>query len=140
MFANDLLLPLQYDSNKYAGVCLFKSRLVRKIKGKTTNKPYKNSRLVVQSYNDTEKTALLTQAPTIQQCSQCLLLSVAPTLQKRGMKIMLRDITQAYTQSKTGLNRTVICYLPAKLKKKYLEGTILLIVKLLYGLPEAGNY
>ena len=53
---------------------------------------------------------------------------------------MLQDITQAYTQSKTELNRTIICYLPIKLKKKYLEGTILLVVKLLYGLAETGNH
>ena len=53
---------------------------------------------------------------------------------------MLRDITQAYTQSKTKLNCTVICYLPVKLKKKYPEGIILLVVKPFYGLAEAGNH
>ena len=61
-------------------------------------------------------------------------------LRERGIKIMLRDITQAYIQSKIELNRGVICYLPVKLKKKYPEGTILLFVKLLYGLAEAGNH
>ncbi len=66
LLANGVLLPLQYDSNQHAGVCLFKSHLVHEIKGKTTNKPYEKSRLVIQGYNDTEKTALLTQAPTIQ--------------------------------------------------------------------------
>ena len=94
---------------------------------------------MVQGYNDTEKTALLTQAPTIQRCSQRLLLSISPALRKRGMKIMLRDITQAYTQSKTELNRTVIFHLPAELKKRYPEGTVLRVVKPLYGLAEAGN-
>ncbi len=140
LLANGVLLPLQYDSNQHAGVCLFKSRLVCEIKGKTTNKPYEKSRLVVQGYNDTEKTGLLTQALTIQRCSQRLLLSVAPALQKRGMKIMLRDITQAYTQSKIELNRTVICYLPAELTKRYPKDTILLVIKPLYGLAEAGNH
>lgn len=53
---------------------------------------------------------------------------------------MLRDITQAYIQSKTELNHIVIFYLPVKLKKKYPEGTILFLVKLLYGLIEVGNY
>ena len=62
---NGVLQLLQYDSNKYASVSLFKSCLIHEIKGKTTDKPYKKSRLVVQSYNDKEKTALLTQAPTI---------------------------------------------------------------------------
>ena len=64
-----MLLPLQYNSNKHVEVCLFKSRLVREIKRKTANKLYKKSRFVVQDYNDTEKTAFLTQAPTIQQYS-----------------------------------------------------------------------
>lgn len=44
---------------------------------------------------------------------------------------MLQDIIQAYTQSKTEFNSTVICYLPTKLKKRYFEDIILLIVKLL---------
>ena len=56
------------------------------------------------------------------------------------MKIILRNISQAYTQSKTELNRTVICYLPAKLMKRYHKGTVLRIVKLLYGLAEVGDY
>lgn len=53
---------------------------------------------------------------------------------------MLEDIMQAYTQSKTELNCTVICHLSIKLKKRYSKDTILLVVKLLYGLAEAGNY
>ena len=53
---------------------------------------------------------------------------------------MLQDIMQAYTQSKTELNRIVIYHLPVKLKKRYLKGTILLIVKQLYGLAETGNH
>ena len=53
---------------------------------------------------------------------------------------MLQDITQTYTQTKIKLNCTIICHLTVKLKKKYPEGTILLIMKLLYGLAEAGNH
>ena len=101
LLANGVLQPLQYDFNKYARVSLFKSRFIRKIKRKATNKLYGKSCLVVQGYNDIEKTVLLTQTPTIQQCSQRLLLSVSATLRKQGMKIMLWDITQAYTLSKT---------------------------------------
>ena len=47
---------------------------------------------------------------------------------------MLWNITQAYTQSKTELNRTVIYHLPAELKKRYTEGTVLRVVKPLNGL------
>ena len=88
---------MQYDSNKHTDVSLFKSRLVREIKGKAADKLYKKSCLVVQGYNNTKKTAFLTQALTIQQCSECLLLTISPMLQKREMKIMLRNIMQAYT-------------------------------------------
>ena len=97
LLANGMLQPVQYDSNKHVGVSLFKSRLICEIKGKATNKPYKKSGLVVQGYNNTEKIALLTQAPTIQQCSQRLHLSILPVLWKQRMKIRLRNITQAYT-------------------------------------------
>ena len=95
---------------------------------------------MVQGYNDTKKTALLTQILTIQQCSQRLLLLVSPALRNQKMKIMLWNITQAYIQSKRELNCIVICYLPIKLKKKYPKGTILLVMKPLYSLAEAGNY
>ena len=47
LLANGILQLLQYDFNKYAGVSLFKFRLVREIKGKATDKSYKKSRLVV---------------------------------------------------------------------------------------------
>ena len=137
LLANGVLQPVQYDSNKHAGISLFKSRLVCEIRGKMTDKSYEKSRLVVQDYNDTEKTALLTQAPTIQRCSQRLLLLISPALRIRKMKIMLRDITQAYTQSKTEMNRIVIYHLPAELKKRYPEGTVLCVVKPLYGLAKA---
>ena len=53
---------------------------------------------------------------------------------------MLQDITQAYTQSKTELNRIVIYHLPVKLKKKYPKSIILFVVKMLYSLAEAGNH
>lgn len=56
------------------------------------------------------------------------------------MKIILQDIMQAYIQSKTGLNCIIIYYLLAKLKKRYLKGTILLIVKPLYCLAKTGNH
>ena len=33
LLANGVLQPLQYDSNKHAGVRLFKSRLIQEVKG-----------------------------------------------------------------------------------------------------------
>lgn len=65
LLVNGVLQCLQYDFNKLVNVNLFKSYLICEIKGKTIEKLYKNSRLVVQGYNNIEKMALLIQAPTI---------------------------------------------------------------------------
>ena len=49
-----------------------------------------------------------------------------------------RDITQAYPQSKTTLGRQIIVHLPVELKEKFAEGTVLHVIKPLYGISEAG--
>ena len=126
-----------YDSNRHGGTRVFKSRMVREVKGKTT-KPYEKSRLVVQGFRDEEKVEILTQSPTIQRTSQRLILAVAPPLIAMGMSLDLRDITQAYPQAQTELARTILAELPAELKTKYPEGTIIHVIKPLYGIAEAG--
>lgn len=131
---------LKYDPDEHGDIRIFKSRLVREVKGKTT-KPYEKSRLVVQGYNDTEKETVLTQSPTIQRMSQRLLLALGPTLiRDYNAKGELRDITQAYTQSVDMLARAIFVRLPIELKSKYPEGTILRVVRPLYGVPESGLY
>ncbi|KAM4061587.1 reverse transcriptase (RNA-dependent DNA polymerase) [Hirsutella rhossiliensis] len=108
------------------------------IKGINT-KPYEKSRLVIQGHNDFEKTTLLTQSPTIQRVSQRLILAIAPgLLQNYGITLSLRDITQAYPQSQTKLSRTILTYLPTELQGKYPNGTIIRVIKPLYGIAEAG--
>jgi len=57
-----------------------------------------------------------------------------------GMHLWLRDITQAYTQSETKLNRTILARLPKQLIHRYLEGIIMIVVKPLYGIAEAGTH
>jgi hypothetical protein len=64
---------------------IFKSRIVREIKGKATPTPFEKSRLVIQAYNDHGKEVILTQSPTIQRASQRLIIALAPTLIKLGM-------------------------------------------------------
>ena len=49
----------QYDSTKHTGIRIFKSRLIREIKGKTTDIPYEKSRLVIQDYQDNGKQIIL---------------------------------------------------------------------------------
>ncbi|KAI1676769.1 hypothetical protein KJE20_13532 [Pyrenophora tritici-repentis] len=126
-----------FDPTLHGGYRIFKSRMVREVKGKTMV-PYEKSRLVVQGYNDEGKHEILTQSPTIQRASQRLILALAPALLDEGMVVELRDITQAYPQAQTELFRTVLAHLPKELITKYPEGTIIRVIKPLYGIAEAG--
>lgn len=118
---------------------IFNSRLVREIKGKTTDRPYEKSRLVIQGFNDEGKANILTQSPTIQRSSQRIILALAPSLLPH-VKIYLRDITQAYVQSQSQLNRTILASLPKEIEHLYPRGTIMKVIKPLYGIAESGNH
>jgi len=56
------------------------------------------------------------------------------------MTLWLRDITQAYTQLDDPLQRTIIAELPSQLKDSYPVGTVMVVVKPLYRIAEAGAY
>lgn len=136
--SEDVFQFIRYDARRHSGLRIFKTRMVREVKNRST-KPIEKSRLVVQGYGDSEKEAILTQAPTIQRMSQGLILALGPTLvQQFNCQGELRDITQAYTQSRDPLTRTILAELPAELHDRYPPGTILLIQKPLYGLAESG--
>lgn len=126
-----------YDEKVHGPHRLFKARMVREIKGKT-EKPYEKSRLVIQGYNDAGKADILTQSPTIQRVSQRLIVALAPALMGTGMTVELRDVTQAYPQSKSELARTILARLPKELEARYPPGTIMRIIRPLYGIAEAG--
>jgi hypothetical protein len=71
--------------------------------------------------------------------SQRTILALTPTLQATGnCKLYIRDISQAYVQSTTEINREFFVKAPAELSLQ--EGSLLKIVKPLYGIPEAGNH
>ena len=101
---------------------IFKSRMVREIKGKN-EKPYEKSRLVIQGHTDNDKKGILTQSPTIQRMSQRLILALAPGLINKGSIVSLRDITQAYPQAKSTLRREIYAELPRELKENYVINT-----------------
>jgi hypothetical protein len=127
--------------HKYQGQRIFKSRIVNEVKGKTTEAPFEKSRLVVQGYNDEGKETILTQSPTIQRASQRLIVAIAPSLLRDGSaSLQLRDITQAYVQSQTILNRLIVAKLPNQIQHQYPEGTVMKILKPLYGIAEAGTH
>ncbi|KAJ6039209.1 hypothetical protein N7460_007241 [Penicillium canescens] len=131
---------VQYDPMKHDGVRIFNSRLVNEIKGKATGTPFEKSRLVIQAYNDEGKGMILTQSPTIQRASQRIIVALAPSLSEKNISLSIRDITQAYVQSTTSLNRLILAYLPKEIKSKFPAGTIMVVRKPLYGIPEAGTH
>jgi hypothetical protein len=142
---DDLLLQgvfrfTKFDEAEHRGINIFGTRLVREVKGKTT-KPYEKSRLVVQGFGDDGKKDILTQAPTIQRMSQRLMFALGPSLiASYGLWGELRDITQAYIQSSQPLKRYILARLPKELQNDYPKGTLLQVVRPLYGLAEAGAY
>jgi hypothetical protein len=140
LIGNEVLRFEQYDSVKHKNIRVFKSRIVNEIKSKATDFPYEKFRLIIQGYSDEGKVTVLTQSPIIQRFSQRVILAVAAALRKAGMQLWLRDITQAYTQSERPLQRTILAELPEQLRQLHPEGTIMVIIKPLYGIAEAGAY
>lgn len=115
---------------------IFRTRFVDQIKHEGTPNAYHKSRLVVQAYNDDNKHSILTQAPTIQRVSQRLLLCCATLVP--NSKVALRDISQAYTQSTTRIQRNIFVK-PVK-ELEIPSKTLLRVVRPLYGIPEAGTH
>lgn len=118
------------------GTRIFGSRFVDTLKGEGTDKAFEKSRLVIQAYNDAGKLEVLTQSPTIQRVSQRLILILAAIFPE--LLVLLRDISQAYTQSETLLQRLFYA-LPPKDVAQW-RGWVLRVVRPLYGVPEAGNH
>jgi hypothetical protein len=140
LIAREIFRFEQFDPVKHGNTRIFKSRIINEVKGKTTNKFYEKFRLVIQGYKDKGKFVVLTQSPIIQRSSQRILFAIAPSLVKKGYFMWLRDITQAYTQSDKRLQRMIIAELPEQMKDLYPEGMIMMVIRPLYGIAEAGAY
>jgi len=65
LIAREVFKFEKYNPTKFNEVCIFKSKMVNEIKGKTTNAPFKKSRLVIQSYNNNGKEMIFMQSPMI---------------------------------------------------------------------------
>lgn len=140
LVAEGVFKVVPWEDRLYNGKQVFNSRMVNEIKGKMEI-PYEKSRLVIQAWNDNGKQAILTQSPTIQRSSQRLILALAPSLIKYfGMSIALRDITQAYIQSLTWLQRLILFRLPMQIRHQYPKDSIGVCLKPLYGIPESGAH
>lgn len=127
------------------GIRIFNARFVDEIKNEGTDKAFEKSRLVVQAYNDHEKDQVFTQSPTIQRVSQRLIVCLATMLRDHAinpMKLYLRDVTQAYVQSTSNLNRDFYVRPPHELAAAMGApyDSIMKVARPLNGVPEAGNH
>lgn len=140
LIGREVIQFVKFQPEKHANIRIFNSRMVHEIKGKSGINPYEKSRLVIQGHSDHDKDFILTQSPTIQRASQRLIIALAPSLFEKGLKMELRDITQAYTQSSTVLKRLILARLPKEIQNLHPPGTIMVVLKPLYGIAEAGTH
>lgn len=112
---------------------IFGSRFVDELK-RVGLELIKKSRLIAQNYADEEAVAIASSAPTVQRFSQRVLMSIAAAFPE--LRPFTRDITQAYVQAHTRLERLVFITAPSEMGLP--EGYVLKVVKPLYGIPESG--
>ena len=67
-------------------------------------------------------------------------MAIVPFLVYKDMDLWLRDITQAYIQLTTVLQCTILAHLPVQIAYLYPKGSIMVVIKLLYGIAEAGTH
>ncbi len=116
-------------------VRIFNFRFVDEIKHSDIADVYEKSRLVIQTYNDHDKTLVLTQSSTIQRMSQRIILALTAIIKHN---LYLRDITQTYVQSKISLNRQFFIRSPPELNLS--KNSILRVVKSLYEVLETETH
>jgi hypothetical protein len=122
-------------------VRIFSSRFVNEIKHSETEKTFEKFRLIIQAFNDQNKILVLTQSSIIQRVSQRLIICLVVTF-CQSMKLYLRDIIQAYVQSRFNLNRDFFVQSLFELIKlmRIFSDCILKVIKFLYDVSKADNH
>jgi hypothetical protein len=69
-----------------------------------------------------------------------VIVALALSLANRNIRLLIRDIIQAYIQSTTLLNQLILARLPKEIKDKFSPNTIMIIRKSLYRISEAGTH
>jgi hypothetical protein len=121
-------------------VRIFSSRFVNEIKHSEIEKAFEKFRLVIQTFNNQNKTLILTQSSIIQRINQRLIICLVVSLSQ--MKLYLRDIIQAYVQSRSNLNRDFYVQSSSELIKlmRISSECILKVIKSLYEVSETNNH
>jgi hypothetical protein len=127
--------------NVSTDVRIFSFRFVNEIKHSSTEKAFEKSRLMIQTFNDQNKILVLTQSLIIQRVNQRLIICLVVTF-CQSMKLYLRDIIQAYVQSRFNLNRDFYVQSSSNLIKlmKVFNDCILKMIKPLYDVSKADNH
>jgi hypothetical protein len=94
------------------------------------------SRLVAKNFRDQGARSIPTRSPTVSKAAQRIVLATAASMIPKGNQMYVRDISQAYTQSETLLERDI--YLNAPVELKLSDDEVLLCLRPLYGIPESG--
>ena len=103
---------------------------IKYIDGKRKEK----SRLVSQNFRDRGASTIATKSPTVSRLGQRIAVATAAIIPEHTSYI--RDISQAYVQSESSLERSIYLYPPPEMGLG--EEEVLLVKKPLYGIPESG--
>ena len=96
---------------------------------------YEKSRLIMQVYNNDDKTKMLTQTFTIQRINQRLILTL--TTNMSHLNLFFRDISQVYIQSIISLAKKFFIRPSVKLR---FGNAIFKIIKSLYEISKAETH
>ena len=88
-----------------SNIRIFNVRFVNEIKNENTKKTYEKSRLIIQTYNDSEKNQIFIQSSIIQRMNQRLILCIVVMIESDSIKLYFQNITQTYVQSIFIFNR-----------------------------------
>jgi hypothetical protein len=126
--------------NVSTDVRIFSFRFVNEIKHSEIEKAFEKFRLMNEAFNDQNKTLMLIQSSIIQRISQRLIICLVVSLSQ--MKLYLRDIIQAYVQSRFNLNRDFYVQSSSELIKlmSISSECILKVIKSLYKVSETDNH
>lgn len=116
------------------GCRIYGTRWVDSLKPKEDGSVLEKSRLVAQNYRDFSARNIPTKAPTISKMGERIALTIA-VMHPEG-EAYIRDITQAYVQSKSELEREV--YLEPVPEMNLPATKVLRAINPLYGVPESG--
>ncbi len=119
----------------FRNVRIFNFRFVDEIKHSDIADVYEKFKLMIQTYNDHDKTLMLTQSFIIQKMSQRIILALTAIIKHN---LYLKNITQAYVQSKISLNRQF--FISSLFELDLSKNSILRVVKFLYDVLETETH